>query len=366
MQKKLIALAVVAAFSAPAFADVTAYGVLDAAIAHISNDGQKSDVQAVAGGLSTSRFGVKTVEDLNNGWKAVGVLEYFLDNETNDTVGVTTAGALKARQQMLAVAGDFGTVATGYLQTTGYDFAVKFDPTAGSSVSPLQSMAMGGGNLIGTTTVAARAQRALAYISPDLGGVTVAVNYTTAASLSAATNGNLGNLGLASSAADTKITATLVSATYNGGPLSVGGVYAKASLPSALASSEPKEYALGASYDFGVAKVLGTYQNLKVDLNNFSSKAVSLSVVAPVGPGAVVGTYAKLTTSNAGVSLGGKGMTVAYLQGLSKQTTAYAAIEKITNNSNTVGLSVDNNALSSVATGGGSSTLIAVGLKKVF
>ncbi len=60
--------------------------------------------------------------------------------------------ALRARQQMLAVAGDFGTVATGYLQTTGYDWPVKFDPTAGSLVSPLQSMTKGANFLIGSSS----------------------------------------------------------------------------------------------------------------------------------------------------------------------------------------------------------------------
>ncbi len=36
MQKKIIALAVAAAFSAPAFAEVTMYGVVDAAVANAS------------------------------------------------------------------------------------------------------------------------------------------------------------------------------------------------------------------------------------------------------------------------------------------------------------------------------------------
>ncbi len=376
MQKKLIALAVVAAFSAPAFADVTAYGVLDAAVAHISADGQKSDIQAVAGGLSTSRFGVKTVEDLNNGWKAVGVLEYALDNETNSTVGGTTtsiaAGKLAARTQMLAVAGDFGTVATGYLQTTGYDFAVKFDPTTGSSVSPLQSMTKST-NVIGSVTAGARAPRALAYISPDLGGVTVAVNYTTDLT------GGLGNLTIASGGVETKETAYLLSATYNGGPLSVGGVYAKTKNSGTAVANDFKEYALGVSYDLGVAKLFATYQNNKTDavvapaVLNFQAKVYSFSAVAPVGPGAVVFTYAKNKSTYTGGDFGGSGETVAWLQPLSKQTTAYAAIEKISNNTANL-FSVDSNAvaptLANLGTGtltnGGSSTLIAVGLKKVF
>ena len=126
---------------------------------------------------------------------------------------------------MLALAGDFGTVATGYLQTTGYDWAGKYDPTSGSAISPLQSMTKST-NLVGSTTAAARAQRALAYISPNMSGVTVAVNYSTALS-------GLGNLTVANTAAETKETAMLASVGYDMGPLSVGGVYAKTSNPSA-------------------------------------------------------------------------------------------------------------------------------------
>jgi predicted porin len=377
MQKKLIALAVVAAFSAPAFADVTAYGVVDAALVRASADGLKSDMQAVSGGLSTSRFGVKTVEDLNNGMKAVVVLEYGLDSETNSSVGadnsILTAG-FKARQQMLAIAGDFGTFATGYLQTTGYDWAVKFDPTAGSSVSPLQSMTattavIGSGistNLVGSKTLGARAQRALAYISPDLGGVTVAVNYST--DLGVLTGpGGLGNLGQPSAGADTKVTAMLVSATYTGGPLSVGGVYVKDSLPSALSALEMKEYALGGSYDLGVVKLFATYQNNKMDLGSFSSKVYSASAVAPVGPGAVLFSYAKNKTSIFGASGGASGYTAGYLQGLSKLTTAYVTYSKVSNNTNSIGASVDNNVFQAASLGSNnSSTMIAVGLNKKF
>lgn len=354
MQKKLIALAVAAAFSAPAFADVSMYGTIDAAVVHASADGQKSDTQAVSGGLSASRLGVKGAEDLSNGMKAVVVLEYGLDTQIG--AGLSTA---TARQQMLAVAGGFGTFATGYLQTTAYDWATKFDPTADSSVSPLQSMA-GGNNLVGSTTAAARAQRALAYISPNMSGVTVAVNYAT--DIHAA--GGLGNLTLASTAADVKVAATLLSVNYDNGPLSVGGVYASTSHPSAASATDMKEFALGGSYDLTVVKLFATYQNNKMDSTNYSSKVYSVSAVAPVGPGAVLATYAKSKLSTAGVEGGGNGFTVGYLQGLSKLTTAYATISKVSNNSNTFGYSVDNNALSSIV--GGSSTMLALGLNKKF
>ena len=126
MQKKIIALAVAAAFSAPAFADVTANGIVDGAIISASGAGQKSDIIAYSGGLSTSRLSVTATEGLDNGWTVIGNVEYGIDTQDN-------ASTLTARKKMLAVAGGFGTVATGYLQTTGYDMAVKFDPTSSLS-----------------------------------------------------------------------------------------------------------------------------------------------------------------------------------------------------------------------------------------
>ena len=383
MQKKIIALAVAAAFSAPAFADVTAYGVVDATLARVSADKQKSDMQVLSGGLSTSRFGVKTVEDLNNGMKAVVVLEYALDSVVNASVGAdadTLAGkGFKARQQMLAVAGDFGTFATGYLQTAGYDWAVKFDPTAGSAVSPLQNVTKGGKFLIGSAALGARAQRALAYISPDMSGVTVAVNYSTALD-------GLGDLTVADTVpVQSKSTAYLLSATYTGVQnLTVGAVYANATLGTssnalgtgALAGETSTlsvtEMALGASYDLGVAKLFATYQKRGNGTNNvighdFSNKALSFSAVAPVGPGAVVFTYAKNNMDTAGAaSANGKGMTVAWLQGLSKTTTMYAAYSKMSQDTAANSYSVLNDALAPAMAGGEASNVLAVGLKKTF
>lgn len=361
MQKKIITLAVVAAaFSAPAFADSTVYGVLDAAVVSASADGQKSQLLTVSGGLSASRLGVKASEELDGGLKAIAVLEYGLaDTQTKD--GLTTA---TARQQLLGLAGSFGTVATGYLQTTGYDWGSKFDVTAGSSISPLQNITnASNGNtsfLIGSKAGATRAQRALAYISPDFSGFSFAVNYSTAMS-------GLGNLTVASSATDTNVTAALASANYDNGPLSVGLVYAGTSNPAS--TSNVTEYALGASYDFGVATLKGTFQSSKngqTGTLGSADSAYSLGAVIPAGPGAVALSYAasniaSLSNSNA------SGYTVGYLQGLSKTTTAYVAYSGMSQGTATRAYSVDNSALSAATlTAGGNSSMIALGLNKKF
>lgn len=210
MQKKIIALAVVAAFSAPAFADTTVYGLVDASITNTSQTGKKSQMNVASGSLSTSRFGVKATEGLDGGMTAIAALEYALYVNDNATVGTTGAGALKARQQMLALAGDFGTVAAGYLQTAGYDFSNKYEPFAGTVLDPYSAA-----NPTALITAAARAPRAAAYISPNMNGLTFAYNHSFDA----------GQTGLVASGATTGnvTTANLLSVNFDQGPLSVGG-----------------------------------------------------------------------------------------------------------------------------------------------
>lgn len=341
MQKKIIALAIAAAFSAPAFAETTVYGVVDAAITNTTSTGNKSRFDVISGGLSTSRFGVKSVQDLDNGMKAVAVLEYALDVANNETVG-TSAGAMKARQQMMALAGDFGTVAAGYLQTTGYDFSVKYNPFAGSAVDPYSYA-----NPTSFITTGSRAAHAAAYISPSMGGVTVAVNRSF----------NAANIGPTASN-DTTVTgnvtaANLVSVSYDQGPLSVGGVYV-GTANDGTGYQKVTEMGVGASYDFGVVKVLGDYLTHKIDATGVAGKTnklVNVSVVAPVGPGAVVAGFAKNTIDSTVAADNKSAFTVAYLHNMSKSVTAYGAVEQA---------KVDVGATSNTT------TVLAVGVRQKF
>jgi len=375
MKKSLIALAVVGAFSAPAFADPTFYGVLDGAVAALSNSGQQSQTLAVSGGLAESRLGLKGSEDVGDGMKVIYNLEYGLDLQTNSTIGTAAVGGHTARQQLLGLTGGFGTVATGYLQTTAYDFAVKFDPTANSLVSPVQNLTSGLNSqfLIGANAGASRAQRAVAYISPNMEGFTVAVNYATALA-------GIGNLTQPSGGPAVNNSATLVGAYYDQGPLSIGGVYTSVSSPAAATAfgsiADEREYALGASYDFGMAKLLGSYQATHNDgagnIGN-TDKLWSLSGVIPAGPGAAVLSYANAKIdqdTNGGHD--GNSYTAAYLYGFSKTTTLYGAYSRVNNSTPNAGspvgslFSVANSAIAGGENFGASSNLFAIGLSKKF
>lgn len=378
MKKSLVALAVVGAFSAPAFADTTLYGLVDGAYANVSGTNLRSQSLVVSGGLATSRLGVKGSEDLGDGLKAVYNLEYALDIASNTAIGSANIGSgTIARQQLVGLSGDsWGTVAVGRLQTTGKDFGDKFDPFSGSDASPLNNVTSGKQFLIGSTAQLARANRAAAYISPDLSGFKVAFNYASAAGV--AGYGALGNVGVNSTTgADNNMTAWLLSGSYDMGSLSVGGVYASTSTPTsattALGLQNRKEYALGASYDFGAAKLFGTYQTTKNDASGFTGagnndRAYSVSGLIPAGSVNVVLSYAKVTnnTDAANTDTGASSYSLAALHSLSKTATIYAAYAHVGNNTNGSYSVLDNAVGVAAATTSSSSGVFAVGLSKKF
>jgi hypothetical protein len=204
----------------------------------------------------------------------------------------------------------------------------------------------------------------LAYISPNINGFTAAVNHTTSF------DNALGNLTLDSNAtAGLKTTATLLSGTYSAGPLNAGLVYAKTANDTA-GFAATTEYALGGSYDLTVAKVFATYQNNKVTGVDKANTAIAASVILPVSTGAIGVSFAKSTMAVADTGM--SGFTVGYLHTLSATTTAYVAYESVKNGSATSAYSADNNAVAGstvpawATTKGGSSSLLAVGLRKKF
>ncbi|MGA7750092.1 MAG: porin [Gallionella sp.] len=379
MQKKIIALAIAGALAAPAlaFADpaVNVYGVLDAWVGDVTASGTKSQMLVASGGLSQSRLGVKAMEDLGNGTKVMGVLEYGVDGTDASGLGGTVA-----RQKLLGLTGGWGTVAAGYLQTAGYDWATKYDPAADSSISALQnitgSASANTGFLIGNMAIVARAQRALAYLSPDFSGFNFAVNYSTAL-------GGAGDLGLPSSASSAS-NALLLSGNYGMGPWSVGLVYAAADnlpqptivTPNPVPQFNETEWALGGSYDFTVTKVSATYQATKMNIGPGSSnKAYSISDLTPVGPGSLLLQYAGSSIDNqfgtgaALSSANGSSYTVGYLYSLSKMTTAYVAYSGVKNGDHSNAFSVDNGAVGGAASSqslGATSSLVAVGVNYKF
>lgn len=257
MQKKIIALAILAATSGVAMAqsNVTIYGNID--MGWMTRSGSSGAVQNtktqndIGQAASQSSIGFKGVEDLGNGLKALFDLQYRVTPDTN--TGLNQAG-----HQYVGLTGGFGTAVAGYLDGLRYGIYGKYNPFGNYSV----------GNFASMTTQYDRAANAVAYISPAFNGFTLILAHATN------TQGNEGSLNSVHVPAnasggntgdDRLFSANLI---YANGPLSVDLDY---ETTKAVGYSNSTLYVAttGVSYDLGVVKLSGVYDVIKGDPNSF-------------------------------------------------------------------------------------------------
>jgi predicted porin len=205
MQKKLIALAIAAAFSAPAFADnanVTFYGKLIADVESVKSD--KSTIPpftAPATGASytanrvvsdASRFGLKGEDDLGEGLKA------FFQVETQVELGGGSATFTSVRNSGAGLKGE----SWGSVMIANWDTPYKlthnkielFDNTTFASATTLigRSAAVGAVALVNTAASSdhfvTRQAGVVQYYSPKFSGFDVKVAYAPATDTYAVAN----------------------------------------------------------------------------------------------------------------------------------------------------------------------------------
>lgn len=354
MLKKIIATAIagIAAGSAFAQSNVTVYGVVDVGYAHFSSSG-KTGQNVIDNGLNApSRLGFKGVEDLGNGLKALFTLEYNIAPDQNSGVGdaasLTRYTGSQSRQTFVGLTGGFGTVLAGRLQTAGFDFACAYNPVAGGAFNNTDRMKAATVLSCGT---GGRRDNAVAYVSPNFGGLTLAYNHarvTESAALQATTKDGSANL---------------LAATYANGPLQAGAVLSKVSMSQTAATDDIREYGLGASYDFKVVKAFAMYQNQKVE-NKTADNKWAIGLTAPVSAaGLVKASYGQNRIRSAGISNGDtKSYSLVYTHDLSKRTQLYTGVTHIRNEAaGAVGFGSDY-----LVSGGGNGNLIAAGVTHKF
>jgi predicted porin len=318
MQKKIIALAI-AGLSGAAFAqtNVTLYGQVDQYLGNFNVSGNSGLRSAGLqdGGLGPSRLGLKGSEDLGNGLKAVFNIENALKTDDNSNGSAFGAGA---RQQLLGLAGGFGTVAAGFLQTAAYDWSVKYSTLGGTALDTLRYSADIAGAAAKSND---RVSNAVAYISPNISGLTLKANYAFVSETGNTNNNNLDNNG--------RRGAYLLAADYDNGPLSAGLVYRQVGKDGGNAAGTGARYETGvaASYNFGPASLQAAWQNVGTSNQSKRGQAYSIGVKAPVSAaGTVLVAFGRgfAATTNANTNAGNVNTTsIAYLHGLSKRTTVY-------------------------------------------
>jgi len=297
MKKSLIALAVAGVVSAPAFAatsNVDIYGVMNIAIQ--DTDASNVDMDVVD---NVSRIGFKGSEDLGGGLKAVWQIEQGINSATADQ---TAFGGRGLRNTFVGLAGSFGTAVIGrhdtpYKMATGkYDIfgdtIADYNGGAGSGAAPL-----GGVSLIDANHDA-RASNAIAYISPNFSGVTLAAAVVT--SMDQFNSGDT-------------MDAISIAAMYGNGPLTVDVAYQDVDVLNSTA------WKVGAGYAFGDTKVGFVYE----DIDNGSAAADRdswlLNVAHTMGPIVLKAVYGQADVGAADHDLWALGADY----NLSKRTSAY-------------------------------------------
>ena len=336
-----------AALPAAAQSNVTFYGAVDAFVGYAKGD-RAHDWVVDSGGLEPSRFGFHGTEDLGNGLKAVFRLEQGFAVDTGTVVPPNgTTGLAFSRQALVGLQGAMGTLTLGRQHTPGYWMSLlRYDAMMGGPFSPVTALAAQGGMSI-VSTGPGRANNSVNYNLPKFGGFTASVMYGFG--LESVVNENAGHF-------------AGLSLNYANGPLSVGYVFHRLDTSTAAApivDRAQREHMVGASYDFGAAKVIASYQTLDGDVAA-EGRLWSLGARIPVGTaGNIQVAYAKYRSDASDSD--SRSYAVGYSHDLSKRTALYARVARADNDD-----AVARNVVTALAVAGGSTTLVGVGMRHSF
>jgi len=153
--------------------DVTIFGTIDVAVAHIGGSG-KSTTGLSTGGANISRVGLRgTTEELdsNYGLKAGFWLEAGIDVDTGN--GKSINGALQFnRRATVSLSGDFGELRLGRDDSATFLSTLIFDPFLTNGVGGTMSFAMLGiPGVVNTGGAPIQISNAVSYfLPPDIGG----------------------------------------------------------------------------------------------------------------------------------------------------------------------------------------------------
>jgi predicted porin len=284
-----------------------------------------------------------------------------------------------------------GTVVAGRLQGAGYNFACSHNPVAGGAFDTISKL-NGGVLLLGCGSLG-RTNNSVAYVSPNWSGFTFEYNHARvtenanrafvgtavpagAAAASPFTINSAANAAGSDPAFSTDDSyANLLRGNYTNGPFSASLVWASLeggkNAAGTLAAVQPvdtKEWGIGADYDFGIAKIYGTYQDRDTDKTSLGAVSTAngdkyaLGVSIPVFKvGSIMLSYADFDAEVKGWDA--DAWTLAYFHSLSKRTTLYGGYSSVSNdrlNGSTAA------AASAAPRTGGDASMLAFGMRHTF
>ena len=312
MKKTLIAVAALAATGA--FAQVSVYGRLD--VGYAATKSTSGATYTKANGVeshnsASSMWGIQGSEDLGGGLKAFFKLEQDIYTANGNTGasgaggGATNASGFN-RTSLLGVSGGFGAASFGRDYTPLFKLIGSIDINALSRISTVQSAAYGGGSTLPSQFF---------YSTPNLGGFV--------ANLSLVNDDNSTNAAVA------KVQGKNLTATYNNGPLYIGGGYGDQKTTTGATIDKTKALALVGGYNLGVVDLKAGYVKNEVSVNGVvgnENTELNIGAVVPLGKvslSAQVGKN-KIEVSNATDEYTGTDTVLGANYALSAKTALFA------------------------------------------
>lgn len=349
MKKSLIALAVLAASGAAmAQSSVTLFGVVDATIRY--TDGNGSRWQLANSGYNSSRLGFRGTEDLGGGLSASFWLEAGVANDsgagsstsTNNQVSGTgsaptgSQGLTFNRRSTVSLAGNWGELRLGRDYVPSFWNVGIFDPfgTQGVGANAIFSyagLALLTGGTLNVTNAGVRASNSIGYLLPNLNGFYGQV-------MLAMGEQSTKSAGLTTCPASPSAAGTPNACKSNGNVASARVGYASGPLDVAYAwggttfapSEQYVQQNIGASWNFGVAKLMGLWNQEKA--LSKTANSYMLGATMPIGAGELKASYTWGSSTNNG--LDGSMIALGGVYNLSKRTALYTTYSYISNSGN--------------------------------
>ena len=307
--KKLLLAAVVAGFTGAVSAQTSLYGLVDAYYGQTSAKTVTNQVSS--GGMSTSYFGIKSVEQLGP-LQASAVIETFLRPDTASQ-GRFNGDAWYARNAYVALGSKVGEVQVGRVTTPYFISTVAFNSFGDSfTFSPMVTQRFGVNNFNLAAGGVDSGWNNSVLAKTNVGGLSVTGLYSA---------------GVVDDATGTKQAGKSVGAMYFAKNLGLTATWQD--IEQGAGKPTMSSVILGGSYDVKLAKVFAQYNRVhNSDAFTKEDKGYSLGATVPLGAGnTAMISYSKFDHNFVGNrSAETASWALGLSHSLSKRTDVYAAV----------------------------------------
>jgi general bacterial porin, GBP family len=210
VKKSVLAVAILGAFagSAQAQSSVTLFGIVDAGVTYTNNYSGHSNWQVTSSNEQGSRWGLRIVEDLGGGLKAISQLENGF-SVINGTLG--QGGRMFGRQAWVGLSSNYGSVTLGRQYNAMQDVLEPLQVATATILTQYATHPLDNDNIDNTY----RTDNAIKFTTVKYGGFQAEATYAFSNSTSFAVNRSYS-----------------VGATYSTGTLSLGAAYVRLTNPA--------------------------------------------------------------------------------------------------------------------------------------